>query len=210
MTTWAIIPIKQLSEAKSSLGSALTPQQRRKLVLCMLEDILSAIERSHSVSGVIVVSPDAEVLDLASSAGAVAVTDPGLGLNNALEVSIDRVKESGGGAALILPGDVPLLSPTDIREIVGLASGERDVVIATSERKGTNALLLQPPDVMGLHFGGKSFPLHLEEASRAGLTPHIYQSERVAADIDEVSDLAKIETLGRGTRSHKFVRSLRA
>jgi len=208
MATWAIIPVKRLSEAKSSLKSTLTPEQRHEFVLRMLDDVLSAVKHARSVADVLVVSPDDEVLSFASSKGAVAVLDPDVGLNSALKIAITRAKKAGARDVLILPADVPLLRPTDVEEIIGLVSGERDIVIAASKRKGTNALLLRPPDVINLCFGGESFPAHLEEARRAGITPHIYRSERIATDIDEVSDLVKLEARGLGTKSRDFLRSL--
>lgn len=209
MSTWAIVPVKRLSEAKSSLKPALTSEQRREFALSMLKDVLGAVKRAQSVAGVLVVSPDDEVLNLARSRSAVPVPEPDVGLNRALSIAINRAKKSGAEDILILPADVPLLSPRDVEKIIGLASGERDVVIAPSKRKGTNALLLRPPDVMNLCFGGESFPAHLEEARRAGIAAHIYRSERVETDIDEVSDLVKLEAQGLGTRSCDFLRALR-
>jgi 2-phospho-L-lactate guanylyltransferase len=205
MTTWAIIPVKQLSEAKSSLKPALTPEQRRELALCMLEDVLSTVEHTPPIKSTIVVSPDQQVLDFARSRGATPLTEPGAGLNEALNLAVSRAKELGAKSVLILPSDLPLLRPVDIKKIVGMASGERDMVIAPSKRKGTNALLLRPPDLVDLRFGGESFQPHLEGARRVGIIPHIYRSERVETDIDEVSDLIKLKAQGLGTRSHDFL-----
>lgn len=208
MTTWAIIPVKKLSEAKSSLKPMLTPEQRRELTFCMLEDILNAVNHALPIKGTIVVSPDKQVLDFARSKGATPLTEPGAGLNEALNLAINRAKELGARSVLILPSDLPLLRPVHIEKIVGMSSGERDMVIAPSKRKGTNALLLKPPDLIDLRFGGESFQPHLEEARRAGITPHIYRSERVGTDIDEVSDLIKLKAQGLGTRSHDFLELL--
>lgn len=208
MATWAIIPVKQLSEAKSSLKPTLTPEQRRELTFCMLEDVLNTIDHAHQIKGTIMVSPDKQVLDLARSRGATPLTEPSVGLNEALNLAINRARELGAKSVLILPSDLPLLRPADIEKIVGMASGERDMVIAPSKRKGTNALLLRPPDLIDLHFGGESFRAHLEEARRAGIMPHIYRSERVETDIDEVLDLIKLKAQGLGTRSHDFLRLL--
>lgn len=208
MTTWAIIPVKQLSEAKSSLKPALTPEQRRELAFCMLEDVLNSVEHAPPIKGTMVVSPDQQVLDFARSKGATPLTEPGVGLNEALDLAINRARELGAKSVLILPSDLPLLRPVDIEKIVGMASSERDMVIAPSKRKGTNALLLRPPDLIDLCFGGESFQPHLEEARRAGITPHVYRSERVETDIDEVLDLIKLKARGLGTRSHDFLRLL--
>lgn len=208
MTTWAIVPVKQLSEAKSSLKPVLTPEQRHDLVLCMLEDVLNAANHALPIKDTIVVSPDQQALDFACSKGATPLTEPGVGLNEALNLAINRAKELGARSVLILPSDLPLLRPVDIEKIVGMSSGKRDMVIAPSKRKGTNALLLKPPDLIDLRFGGESFQPHLERAQRAGIAPHVYRSERVGTDIDEVSDLIKLKAQGLGTRSYDFLRVL--
>jgi 2-phospho-L-lactate guanylyltransferase len=110
---------------------------------------------------------------------------------------------------LIIPGDLPLLKSVDIENLTAMATAQRDVVIAPSKANGTNALLIRPPDLIGLRFGGESFPLHVQEAVQAGVKPRIYKSPTVATDIDEPADLLKIETLGLGTSSHEFLSSLK-
>ncbi|MCK4405640.1 MAG: 2-phospho-L-lactate guanylyltransferase, partial [Hadesarchaea archaeon] len=58
MPTWTIVPVKRLSEAKSSLSAVLASQQRRRLVLSMLADVLGAVHQAPSIVSAIVVSPD--------------------------------------------------------------------------------------------------------------------------------------------------------
>ena len=209
MTTWAIIPVKRLSDAKSSLSEALNPEQRQRLVLAMLADVLNAVRQAPSLSGAAVVSPDEKVLDFARLHGAADVAEPGLELNAALKLAIERVVGQGATSVLIIPGDLPLLKGIDIENLTAMATAQREVVIAPSKAKGTNALLLRPPDIIGLRFGGESFPLHVREATRAGVKPRIYRSQTVALDIDGPEDLLKMETLGLGTRTHEFLRSLK-
>ncbi len=209
MTTWAIIPVKHLSEAKSSLSEVFGPEQRQRLVLAMLADVLSAVHQVPSLSGAAVVSPDEKVLDFARLHEAVDVREPGLELNKALKLAIEHVVKQGATSVLIIPGDLPLLKGADVENLTAMATAQRDVVIAPSKAKGTNALLLRPPDIIDLKFGGESFPLHVSEAIRAGVKPHIYRSETVAIDIDEPADLLSVETLGLGTRTHEFLRSLK-
>ena len=208
MSTWAIVPVKRLSEAKSSLGPKLTPGQRRQLVLCMLADVLDVLNRT-SVDRVVVVSPDDEVLDFAEKHGATGLKEPGAGLNEDLRLAIRHAMAEGATSVLILPADVPAVKTSDIEEILRMASTIGEVVIAPSNTNGTNALLLRPPNAIDVHFGGESSPVHLAEAHRAGVVPRVYRSETIAADIDEASDLASIEAYGAGTRTHEFLRSLR-
>ncbi len=141
--------------------------------------------------------------------GAVGVAEPGLELNEALKLAIRHTISKGADSVLILPADLPLLKSTDIENLIAMASGPKDVVIAPSKAKGTNALFLRPPDLINLRFGGESFPLHVKEASQAGVRPRIYRSPTVALDIDDPEDLLSVETLGLGTRTHEFLHSLR-
>lgn len=209
MPTWAIIPVKRLSEAKSSLSAVLAPEQRRRLVLSMIADVLRVVHQATSIAKAAVVSPDERVMSFARLHGAVGVAEPGLGLNEALKLAIRHTISKGADSVLILPADLPLLKSTDIENLIAMASGPKDVVIAPSKAKGTNALFLRPPDLINLRFGGESFPLHVKEASQAGVRPRIYRSPTVALDIDDPEDLLSVETLGLGTRTHEFLHSLR-
>ena len=209
MTTFAIVPVKRLSKAKSSLSEVLSPEQRQRLVLAMLADVLKAVHQTPSIASAIVVSPDERVLSFAGLHGAEGFAEPGLKLNEALKLAIHHAISKAVDSVLILPADLPLLKNTDIENLVAMASLPKNVVIAPSKTNGTNALFLRPPDIIDLRFGGESFPLHVREALRAGVKPRIYRSFTVALDIDEVSDLANIEAHGAGTRAHDFLKSIR-
>lgn len=209
MPTWAIVPVKRLSEAKSSLSAVLAPQQRRRLVLSMLADVLGAVHQAPSISNAIVVSPDERVLNFARLHGAEGVAEPDLGLNEALKLAIRHTISKGVDSVLILPADLPLLKSADVENLIAMASAPKDVVIAPSKAKGTNALFLRPPGLINLRFGGESFPLHVKEASQVGVRSRVYRSTTVALDIDEPEDLLSVETLGLGTRTYEFLHSLR-
>jgi 2-phospho-L-lactate guanylyltransferase (CobY/MobA/RfbA family) len=56
---------------------------------------------------------------------------------------------------------------------------------------GTNALLLSPPDVIGLRFGYDSFSYHLGQVAARRLPAHVIENERIALDIDEPKDLLR-------------------
>ena len=65
--TAVIIPVKGLPQAKLRLSPALSPAERRRLVLTMLEDVLSVVSEVSAISDIIVVTPDAEVAALAAT-----------------------------------------------------------------------------------------------------------------------------------------------
>jgi 2-phospho-L-lactate guanylyltransferase len=210
MTTWAIVPVKHLSLAKSSLSSVLNPSKRRELVLSMLADVLNAVHKSSSVGGSIVVSPDEQVLKFALTYSAFGIIDQGAKLNDSLELAVKNALAKGATSVLILPLDIPLLTPADVENIISIASSPRAVVIAPSKDNGTNALFLRPPNAMNLRFGGESFPAHLAEARVANARPQIYRSTTVATDIDEIEDLLSIDLKDLGTRTREFLTSFRS
>jgi 2-phospho-L-lactate guanylyltransferase len=203
---WILLPLKPLSRAKSSFEGILTPEERRELVLGMLEDMLRTLSRVEMRK--VVISPDEEVLRFASSWEAETLREPGLELNLALSLGRERAAGEGAREVLILPADLPFLRVGDVEEIRGRAVREREVVISPSRTLGTNALFLRPPNVIPLRFGGESFPLHVRESLRAGIRPTIYRSPTVATDVDGVEDLLRAETLGLGTRTREFLLSL--
>ena len=210
MTTWAIIPVKRLSLAKSSLSRALNPPQRRELVLNMLADVLNAVHEARSVEGSIVVSPDEEILEFARTFDATGIADRGAKLNDSLELAIKHAMAKGATSILILPSDIPLLTAADVENIISIASSPRAAVIAPSKDNGTNALFLRPADVMNLRFGGESFPAHLAETRAADIRPQVYRSTTVSIDIDEIEDLLNIDVNGLGTRTREFLASFRS
>src|SRR3972149_7271654 len=77
----AVVPVKRLDEAKGRLSVLLTPDERRRLALAMLEDVLRALQAVPRIDLVAVVSPDAGALARASALGAepLAERPPGRG-----------------------------------------------------------------------------------------------------------------------------------
>jgi 2-phospho-L-lactate guanylyltransferase len=176
----------------------------------MLADVLNAVREARSVEGSIVVSPDEEVLEFARTCGATGITDHDAKLNDSLELAIKHAIGKGATSILILPSDIPLLTAADVENIISIASSPRAAVIAPSEDNGTNALFLQPADVMNLRFGGESFPAHLAEARAADIRPQVYRSTTVATDIDEIEDLLSADVKALGTQTREFLILLRS
>ncbi len=206
--TRLLIPIKNLEESKTSFSEEFSTEQRKNLTLSMLEDLLNVGKKVKAVDTT-VVTPDSGVEDFVENQDINVIMEPDVGLNRALDIAIGDSIDSGFDSVLILPGDVPLIKPEDVEEILNLANGKRSVVITPSKENGTNALFLHPPDVMELKFGGESFPEHVKEAQSRDIKPKIYRSENLERDIDDPTNLIKVETLGKGTRTHEFLNSLK-
>jgi 2-phospho-L-lactate guanylyltransferase len=124
-----------------------------------------------------------------------ALLQPGHGLNPGLEYARDMLlqRRRGDGLLVILP-DLPLIAAADIAAIVR-ASAERTIVLAPDRHeRGTNVLLLRPPDALPFCFGEDSLRLHTEAARTKGLACRLYRAAGTALDLDTPSDLEYAET----------------
>lgn len=195
MKLHAIVPVKALALAKSRLAPVLTPAERRRLVLDMFERVLATLGRA-CVSAVWVVSADPELLALAAARRANPIAERGGGLNAALEQARRAAEASGAQALVVVPADVPLLTPADIGALLALLRGGADVVLAPDEAgRGTNALALRARAELPFSFGEGSAERHLRLAAERGLIVRRHHSPTLALDVDDPPSLARYRAL---------------
>ena len=134
MTLWAIVPVKPLRRGKSRLSDVLSPDERadlnRRLVVHTLETLTAIPEIEH----VLVISRDQGALALARDHGARTVQENGAPkLNVALARATLVAKNYATRGILIVPADLPLITPEDVRAILDLIK-EPPVVIVSPDR----------------------------------------------------------------------------
>ncbi len=189
---WLIVPVKPLGEGKSRLGATLSVTARADLSRDWLAHVLATAVAWGGCAGVAVVSRDPAVREQAAAAGAHAIGEDSREardtLNAALEQARRWVIQAGATAALVLPADLPLLTVDDLARLTTVAPGA-GMVIAPSHDRGTNALLLCPPDAIPYAFGEDSFARHRALAAAAGVTVHVIHSATLALDVDYPEDL---------------------
>ena len=197
----AIVPVRTLEGAKSRLGDSLDAEERQDLVRMLLERTIRAAEQVPEIESVVVVSPDPAVLELAMHGGATPLQQVGEGLNEGLEQAVGWAIAGGASAVLVLAGDLPSVSGDSIGEIVATAaaaaSPARSIVVVVPDRhgRGTNALLLSPPDAIGFAFGIDSAVAH-EAAARAANALSVEVGGPLALDLDLPEDLSLAEERG--------------
>lgn len=191
MNVWAIIPVKPLNRAKSRLSDVLTPEERQRLAERMLRHMLEVIQAVPQIIGTLVISRDNKVLAIAREYNALTVQESGSPeLNKALTRATQVVSSWRADSVIVLPADLPLIQPDDIIQMISKGQQGVSVVIATDQHcDGTNALFIRPPGVIPYAFGVQSFDVHCEMARAAGINLYVYESERVALDIDLPEDL---------------------
>jgi len=189
---YAVVPVKDLWGTKSRLAPVLDPGARAGLTLYMMGRVVRAILEAGIVD-VCVVSPDRMVLEEAKRRGATPLVQESRGLNPALEEGRRRALELGASTLLVLPADLPLLDAEDVLAVLQEAGeGSSAVISPDGALSGTNALLIQPPDVLPFAFGADSFEAHLGAARRRGLAVRVCERPHVAFDLDTAGDLASL------------------
>jgi 2-phospho-L-lactate/phosphoenolpyruvate guanylyltransferase len=208
-TTWAIVPVKRLSQAKRRLAPVLPADARRELVIAMLQDVLGALVQVREIDRVLVVTPDAQVAEIARAAGASVLSEArSAGLNAAVKTGLAQARGHGATDALVLPADVPLATPDELRRIVTSFPGgtqPRALLAPSHDGEGTNALLLSPPGILQPSFGPGSFLRHLAQAVARKIELQIVQPSGLSHDIDEPRDLDRLMAYKRVSAGYAFL-----
>jgi 2-phospho-L-lactate guanylyltransferase len=206
---YALVPVKDLSQAKVRLSPLLSPGERHALAAAMLDDVLAALRQATTLDRIALVTTDAHALALAAEWGFEVVDEgSGRGETGAVELAVKVCRERGASSLAVIPGDIPLLTVADVDFV--MQHGLRyDVVIVPSwDSRGTNAVLLRPPDALQLRFGSWSFFPHVKQAKRKGLSYKVVRLPRVALDVDVPDDLVRLVPQATGTRSYAVLEEM--
>ena len=191
MTLWAIVPVKPLRRGKSRLAGTLTEDERAELNQSLLKHTIETLSDLKEIEQVLVVSRDPHALTVARNHGARTVLEDGQPhLNTALKRATVVAQVYATRGVLVLPADLPLVSPQDIRELISRAVNPPVVVIAPDRHhKGTNALLISPSGLIEYDFGDNSFERHCERVRQAGARLEIVDLPTLGLDLDLPEDL---------------------
>jgi 2-phospho-L-lactate guanylyltransferase len=191
MTLWAIVPVKPLRWGKSRLAGVLSQEERKDLNSHLLIHTLETLNAIPEIEHVLVISRDPAALSLARSHGARTVQENGAPeLNIALARATIVAKNYSTSGVLIMPADLPLITPEDVRAILDLAKDPPVVVLVPDRhRSGTNALLVCPVGLIEYDFGPGSFQRHCERANQVGARLEICELPSIALDMDLPEDL---------------------
>ena len=182
---------KTTKRGKSRLSGVLGEDERTLLNFNMLSATLKTLSKVEEIDQVLVVSRDPSALALARDYNAKTVQEDGHpSLNMALKRAALAAKAYNADGIIILPADLPLIKPGDIKTLIKLGKKTPVVVIAPDRRKeGTNALLMRPAGVIPFIFGPGSFKKHLQAAEKAGIEAVVCELETFGLDLDLPEDL---------------------
>ena len=205
----AIVPVNILAMSKARLAPSLNAALRRRLSTAMLADVLTAMRKVRTIRRITVVSADRSVARLAHVMAAHFLWEgERRGLNKGLRLALLDASRRKASAALILPADIPLVTPREISRFLRLSDGRSIAITPSKDGAGTNALLLRPPRMIKPSFGENSFRRHTAAAKQKGLTPKVIKLRGISLDVDEPRDLARLRGAPPRSETGRLVRSV--
>ncbi len=198
-----VVPIKGIHNAKQRLSAVLSNAERSELMRHMIDDVLGAAQQSvqiaqGKISGLIVVTDDAQVTEQAAAYNAQIVAEPaertGLGdeaLCAAVNAAANLLAAEGENGLLMVPADVPLVTAKTLNQLAARHHENNPCVTLVAARSdgGTNALILSPPHVIPAMFGNNSYQRHSRWAQANNIQLLLPKIPELSLDIDTVSDL---------------------
>jgi 2-phospho-L-lactate/phosphoenolpyruvate guanylyltransferase len=204
---WAVVPVKDTSAAKQRLAPVLPGYLRQALALAMLEDVLAALAEVSGLDGRLLVTTDPAALVLAARYDCACMAEGSDdGHTGAVAAAAQRLAREGRGSMLTLPGDIPLVTSAEIgRVIAAHRPAPSFTIVPSHDERGSNAILMSPPDAVPLRFGENSFFPHLAAAEERGIAPTVLHLPGIALDIDNPADLAHFARLRSRTRAGRVL-----
>jgi 2-phospho-L-lactate guanylyltransferase len=204
MSWTVVLPVKELSVAKSRLGA--TAEARAALALAMARDVSAAAGDCPAVGAVLVVTDDPLVADKVP-ADRVEPDVPRAGLSAAAahgaSAALSRWHRSG---VAVLAADLPALTAGALADVLAALVDDRGVV-ADAAGTGTVLLAARPGTPLAPSYEGRSFAAH-RASGAVDLTAAAAAGAR--RDVDTVDDLAEALALGVGPATWDSVRDHRA
>ena len=173
---------------------------------------MTALAATAGLSGLAVVTVDAAACRLAAHYGArIIETGARDGHSGAVAAAARLLAVEGSSGMLTLPGDIPLVTPAEITQLLAAHRPTPAFTIAPSrDQQGSNAIICSPPDAVPLRFGEDSFFPHLRAAEACGIRPTVLRLPGIALDVDTPEDLAALTLVPAATRAHALLDLQRA
>jgi 2-phospho-L-lactate guanylyltransferase len=187
----AIVPVGSLDGAKSRLGAVLDAEERLALTVGLTRRTIAAAVAAERIDEVLVITPDDAVRALATELGARPILQRDSGLNHGIVAARGEALAAHADAVLILPIDLPDVTAAAIDAVAATIDDPRRPLVAIvrdRHGRGTNALLLAPPDAIDVCFGGDSALAHTAAARAVGANL-VELGGPLVLDLDTADDL---------------------
>lgn len=186
------------------LADVLAPDERKRLAVAMLGDVVTAI-RAAGVDPVVAVADATteEAVRRGLPDVAAVIDEPGGGLDEC----VARHAAAHPDGLLVVMGDLPALTAD---EVAGLLDEDAAVAVAETEDGGTAALMRVPAGVIETSYGPGSAARHVALAESAGVAATRVRRPGFLFEIDRPDDLARARRMPVGDATASVLRGLDA
>lgn len=167
------MPLRSGGERKTRLAGRFTAAERIALAEAISAHTLASLREAAAIARIIVVAAAPVAPDLGWR------RDEGRGLN----AELTAARASIDGPALVIHGDLPLLTSDDVNALLGAADTAGVAIAPDRHGEGTNALAALAP--FPFAFGEGSFQRHRDAAPPNAA---IVRRQGLAFDIDTPED----------------------
>ena len=207
----AVLPVKAPINAKQRLNGFLSPSQREALARLMFQEVFSTLCTVRGLDRIIVATSDQAVADHASHSGATVFEEyEQRGHSHSADAAARRAMSLGAATVLLLPIDVPLVTRTEIEDLIQATDRLSDrgvIIVPSSDGTGTNALVRTPPDAIASCFGPGSFRAHLDQARQRGVPATVLHPAGLLFDIDTPEDVDELLRRAPDSRTAQWLRT---
>jgi 2-phospho-L-lactate guanylyltransferase len=186
-----VLPVKDTASAKSRMD--LPASARQRVAMALAHHALEIAAKCLPAGRICVVTSDDDVRKLARRLGARVISDPGLGLNHAIEFGVTearRVQPRGG--ILVLVGDLPEVGATTLNAFLDSLDHSTATAQYVTDRSGlgTTAVYCPPGVDVRMVFGRDSAArFRALGCQRLGDAPRELRS-----DLDTADDLIALQS----------------
>jgi 2-phospho-L-lactate guanylyltransferase len=198
-----LLPLKEFAAAKQRLAGVLSAPERAQLFEAMVDDVLNVLTAQPAVERVVICSRDRAAVWLAryyeveflhedQLAPSLDRSAPDGALNAVVNAAARRCLAQGAGDLLVVHGDLPLLSESDLSRFIarhGASSGPAVTIAPDRRHSGTNLLAWRGLPEFTTCYGANSLQQHCAQARALGVEPALCDLDGARCDIDEPEDL---------------------
>ena len=202
-----LVPVKDLQNAKRRLSGLLSAEERRSLAEAMLRDVLGTLANWEECPPVAIVTSDPLARDLAEQYSFEIIQDNNnAGESEAISIATTMCQGWGTTSTLVIPADIPLLTASELEQILQAAPLRGSVLVPSADGRGSNAVYRTPPALFPLRFGNDSFLPHRAAAQATGYPCVELRLPGIALDVDTPADLGQLLAASGDSHAQRLVR----
>ncbi len=203
-----LIPVKNLTNAKQRLATALDQAQRSQLAEAMLRDVMTAAVGVTDRLDAFLVTGDSQAQAMAAEFNFAVIEDTrNESETAAIEMATSWCDRQEYDTTIVVPGDIPLITSAELHRVLDAAPAEGAVLVPAYDRRGSNCILRRPASIISLRFGNDSFLPHCEAMRKTGKPLIILEMTGIGLDIDNPHELELLVQRGGDTHAQRLLRS---